>query len=67
LNSKGKGEVSCEYGNDQIEMDKIVDFSEQFFPATLYTEIRMIGILKLLQGLTLRGQVCTLSLRVNLT
>jgi len=32
-------------------MDKVVNFSEEFFPATLYTENTIIDRHKLLQGL----------------
>jgi len=52
LSSKGNGEVAYKQGNGQIEMDKVVDFFQQFLPATLYREITMIGTHKLLQGLS---------------
>ena len=51
MSSKGKGDVAYKQGNGQIEMDKVVDFFEQFLPAALYTENTIIGTHKLLQGL----------------
>ena len=45
-------------------MDKVVNFSEQFLPATLYTEITIIGTHKLLQGLR-QWLDCTLATRIK--